>query len=481
MQDYISAINDTEALNLRASHQMLECFRAYDVRGVIGKTIDEHASHRIGYAAGIVMKAKSAIVGYDARATSSKFANSIALGLNEAGVDVTEIGLCGTEEVYAATVEFGADVGLMVTASHNPINYNGIKIIGPLARPLEVDSEFSKIASIARAPLPIAPHKSKLGKRRSASMEARAIYLKKLIEIVKPNNLPAIRVGVDCGHGAVGPTLMALSIKLKSRGSKIEIIAYNSDPDPKFPAGIPNPMRRDQNERLALWMRRDECHLGVAFDGDFDRCALLDDKGKLLEGENSVALLARTALLSDPKAAIIHDSRVTLALTESIRSLGGRATLSMTGHANFKRVLREKDAPYGGEYSGHHYYKDFYYCDSGMLTWLKVAELMAYSGLSLTELAAPMRKKFYASGEINFEIKEKELAFEAVYVAYAEKATSVDDLDGASYTFEDWRFNLRSSQTEDLLRLNVEVRGSSEFCDQNVKKISSLLLKYQRI
>ena len=221
MQDYISDINDTEALILRASHQMLECFKAYDVRGIIGETIDEHASHRIGYAAGIVMTAKSAIVGYDARATSSKFANSIAIGLNEAGVDVIEIGLCGTEEVYAATVEFGADVGLMVTASHNPINYNGIKIIGPQARPLEIDSEFSKIASIARAPLPAQPHKSKLGKRRPAAVEARAIYLEKVINIVKPNSLPAIRVGVDCGHGAVGPTLMALSMKLRSRGSKI--------------------------------------------------------------------------------------------------------------------------------------------------------------------------------------------------------------------------------------------------------------------
>jgi len=481
MQDYISDINDTEALILRASHQMLECFKAYDVRGIIGETIDEHASHRIGYAAGIVMKAKSAIVGYDARATSSKFANSIAIGLNEAGVDVIEIGLCGTEEVYAATVEFGADVGLMVTASHNPINYNGIKIIGPQARPLEIDSEFSKIASIARAPLPAQPHKSKLGKRRSAAVEARAIYLEKVINIVKPNSLPAIRVGVDCGHGAVGPTLMALSMKLRSRGSKIKIIAYNSEPDPKFPAGIPNPMRRDQNERLALWMRRDQCHLGVAFDGDFDRCALLDENGKLLEGETTVALLARTALLSDPKAAIIHDLRVTLALTESIRSFGGRAIVSMTGHPNFKRVLRKEDAPYGGEYSGHHYYKDFYYCDSGMLTWLKVAELMGCSGQSLTELAAPMRKEFHASGEINFEVRNKALAFKAVYVVYAEKATLVDDLDGASYTFKDWRFNLRASQTEDLLRLNVEVRGSSEFCDQNVKKISSLLVKYQRI
>ena len=481
MQDYISAINDTEALILRASHQMLECFKAYDVRGIIGETIDEHASHRIGYAAGIVMKAKSAIVGYDARATSSKFANSIAIGLNEAGVDVIEIGLCGTEEVYAATVEFGADVGLMVTASHNPINYNGIKIIGPQARPLEIDSEFSKIASIARAPLPAQPHKSKLGKRRSAAVEARAIYLEKMINIVKPNSLPAIRVGIDCGHGAVGPTLMALSMKLRSRGSKIKIIAYNSEPDPKFPAGIPNPMRRDQNERLALWMRRDQCHLGVAFDGDFDRCALLDENGKLLEGENTVALLARTALLSDPKAAIIHDLRVTLALTESIRSFGGRAIVSMTGHPNFKRVLRKEDAPYGGEYSGHHYYKDFYYCDSGMLTWLKVAELMGCSGQSLTELAAPMRKEFHASGEINFEVRNKALAFKAVNVVYAEKATLVDDLDGASYTFKDWRFNLRASQTEDLLRLNVEVRGSSEFCDQNVKKISSLLVKYQRI
>ena len=481
MQDYISDINDTEALILRASHQMLECFKAYDVRGIIGETIDEHASHRIGYAAGIVMTAKSAIVGYDARATSSKFANSIAIGLNEAGVDVIEIGLCGTEEVYAATVEFGADVGLMVTASHNPINYNGIKIIGPQARPLEIDSEFSKIASIARAPLPAQPHKSKLGKRRSAAVEARAIYLEKVINIVKPNSLPAIRVGVDCGHGAVGPTLMALSMKLRSRGSKIKIIAYNSEPDPKFPAGIPNPMRRDQNERLALWMRRDQCHLGVAFDGDFDRCALLDENGKLLEGENTVALLARTALLSDPKAAIIHDLRVTLALTESIRSFGGRAIVSMTGHPNFKRVLRKEDAPYGGEYSGHHYYKDFYYCDSGMLTWLKVAELMGCSGQSLTELAAPMRKEFHASGEINFEVRNKALAFKAVYVVYAEKATLVDDLDGASYTFKDWRFNLRASQTEDLLRLNVEVRGSSEFCDQNVKKISSLLVKCQRI
>ena len=481
MQDYISAINDTGPPNLRASHQMLECFNAYDVRGIIGETIDKHASHRIGYAAGIVMKAKSAIVGYDARATSSKFANSIAIGLNEAGVDVIEIGLCGTEEVYAATVEFGADVGLMVTASHNPINYNGIKIIGPQARPLEIDSEFSKIASIARAPLPAQPHKSKLGKRRSAAVEARATYLEKVINIVKPNSLPAIRVGVDCGHGAVGPTLMALSMKLRSRGSKIKIIAYNSEPDPKFPAGIPNPMRRDQNERLALWMRRDQCHLGVAFDGDFDRCALLDENGKLLEGENTVALLARTALLSDPKAAIIHDLRVTLALTESIRSFGGRAIVSMTGHPNFKRVLRKEDAPYGGEYSGHHYYKDFYYCDSGMLTWLKVAELMGCSGQSLTELAAPMRKEFHASGEINFEVRNKALAFKAVYVVYAEKATLVDDLDGASYTFKDWRFNLRASQTEDLLRLNVEVRGSSEFCDQNVKKISSLLVKYQRI
>ena len=481
MQNYISTINDRKAYSLRARQQMLECFKAYDVRGIIGDTIDEHAFYRIGYAAGVVMKAKSAIVGYDARATSSEFANAVAIGLTEAGADVIEIGLCGTEEVYAATAEFETDVGLMVTASHNPINYNGIKFIGPLARPLEVESEFSKIASIASAPLHKAPQNSMLGKRRSAAVEARAIYLEKLIDIVKPNNLPAIRVGVDCGHGAVGPTLMALSTKLKSRGSKIEIIAYNSEPDPNFPTGIPNPMRPDQNARLALWMRRDECHLGVAFDGDFDRCVLLDEDGKLLEGENSVALLARIALLSDPRAAMIHDPRVTLALTESIKSFGGRAIVSMTGHPNFKRVLRQEDAPYGGEYSGHHYYKDFYYCDSGMLTWLKVAEFMAYSGQSLTQLAAPMRKKFNASGEINFEIRDKALAFRAVCLAYTKKATLVDDLDGASYTFEDWRFNLRSSQTEDLLRLNVEVRGSSEFCDQNVKEISSLLVKSQHI
>ncbi len=319
MQNHISTINDTEALRLRASHQTLKCFKAYDVRGVIGETIDKHASHRIGYAAGIVMKAKFAIVGYDARATSSEFANAIAIGLTEAGVDVIEIGLCGTEEVYAATAEFGADVGLMVTASHNPINYNGIKIVGPMARPLEFESEFSKIASTARAPLPVSPHNSLLGKRRSAAVEARAVYLEKLIDIVKQQSFDApLEQTLD---DAVGPTLMALSMKLKSRGSKIEIIAYNSEPNPNFPAGIPNPMRPDQNARLALWMRRDDCHLGVAFDGDFDRCALLDENGKLLEGENSVALLARTALLSDPKAAIIHDTRVTLALREAIKEL----------------------------------------------------------------------------------------------------------------------------------------------------------------
>jgi phosphomannomutase len=451
----------------------LTCFKAYDIRGEIDVNIDEDMAYRIGRATAQHFKAKTVVIGFDARETSPTFAAAAARGVMDAGSDVLNIGMAGTEEMYWAVTEFGACAGIEVTASHNPINYNGMKIVKSGSRPLDDVEDFQKIkmlvGSQARA------QASSVGQKRDVAVDARHKYLDQLLSFIDVTELSPLKIVINSGNGAAGPTVDAIIDRLKAQGAPLEFIRVHHQPDSTFPNGIPNPLLPANHAATADVVMGTGADMGVAFDGDFDRCFFFDGAGQFVPGEYVVGLLAAIFLDKEAGGKIVHDPRVIWNTQDIVANKGGIKIQSKTGHAFIKQTMRAHEAVYGGEMSAHHYFRDFAYCDSGMIPWLLVAELVSKSKRSLSDWVRDRFDAFPSSGEINFRVDDAGAAIDRVLSIYSADALSLDETDGVSLAFRDWRFNLRRSNTEPLVRLNIECRGASENLKLRVEDISKLL------
>jgi len=462
----------------------LSAFKAYDIRGRIPDEINEDLARAVGRAYAGFVKPKRVVVGHDMRLTSPALAAALTRGLLESGVDVYDIGLCGTEGVYYATAAGdgagGAfDGGIMVTASHNPPDYNGMKFVREGSRPISADTGLKEMAAMIReGRLP--PPAAQAGKRHT--LDTRARYIDHLLSYIDRSKLRRLKVVVDPGNGGAGPFVDLLAPHLP-----FELIKVRHAPDGNFPNGVPNPMLEANRAPTIEAIRKHGADVGLAWDGDFDRCFFFDHTGRFIEGYYLVGLLAQSFLEREPGARIVHDPRLTWNTLDIVRTHGGVPVLCKSGHAFIKQKMREVDGAYGGEMSAHHYFRDFAYCDSGMVPWLLVLERICASGKSLADLVGERMRLFPCSGEINRRIPDVPGAIKAVQAHYAAQATSVDHTDGLSMEFEAaakagsgasagaWRLNLRGSNTEPLIRLNVEARGSEALMQQKTAEVLALL------
>jgi phosphomannomutase len=450
----------------------MTCFKAYDIRGRLGEELNERVAYRIGRAFAETLGARRVVLGRDCRASSEALAVAVADGLMAAGVEVIDLGLCGTEEMYFANTFHAACGGIEVTASHNPMDYNGMKMVKRGSAPLDPATEMPAIKALAES------GHFRVGRRSSSLAEApgtRSSYVDRVLSFVDIAALRPMTILVNAGNGAAGPTFDAIAEALAAKGAPIRFQRLHHDPDGSFPNGIPNPLLPENQPVTAAAVIAAGADFGVAWDGDFDRCFLFDHLGQFVPGEYVVGLLAEAFLAKEPGATIVHDPRVVWNTQDVIARAGGVAHASRTGHAFLKQALRDTGAVYGGEMSAHHYFRDFMACDSGMIPWLLVAELLGRSGQTLASHLADARAAFPSSGEINFRVTDAASAVARVRAALAKEVTSIDMLDGLSMTFPEWRLNLRSSNTEPLLRLNVETRGDPEALAARVAEVSALI------
>jgi len=444
----------------------IQCFKAYDVRGLVPDTLNEEVARRIGWAFAEVTGARKVAIGHDIRLTSPGLTDALAEGLMAHGTDVYDIGLCGTEEIYFATAHFDMDGGIMVTASHNPMDYNGLKLVGPGARPISGDSGLFEIRDTAESADRIPGH----GSGRRLALDARPAYIEHLLGYVTPERLAPLKIVMDAGNGGAGIVIESLAKHLP-----FDIVPVNFTPDGHFPNGIPNPLLPERRAACQQAIAADGADLGVAWDGDFDRCFLFDEKGTFIEGYYIVGLLAAAFLRKHPGEKIVHDPRLTWNTVDVVEAAGGIPVQSKTGHAFIKERMRLENAIYGGEMSAHHYFRDFFYCDSGMIPWLLVAELMSTTGKPLSELVGERMRAYPCSGEINFTVDDAAAAQARVRRALADSASDLDTTDGLSLEFEQWRLNLRPSNTEPMLRLNLETRGDPGLLNAKLALVSELI------
>ncbi len=447
----------------------MRCFKAYDIRGRLGEELNADVARTIARAFAEELGACRVVLGHDPRASSAELAAAAAAGLMQAGAEVLVLGLCGTEEMYFATDHLGAEAGIEVTASHNPMDYNGMKLVGPGARPL-TPVQFQAVKARAQA-----ADFTAAGAGRLTPVDPRAAYVARLLSFVDLSALRPLKIVVNAGNGAAGPTFDALAAALQAAGAPLEFIRLHHAPDGAFPNGIPNPLLPENQPATAEAVRAHGADLGVAWDGDFDRCFLFDESGAFVAGEYVVGLLAEVFLAKEPGAVIVHDPRVVWNTQDIVARAGGRAVMAPTGHAYLKAAMREHGAVYGGEMSAHHYFRDFMCCDSGMIPWLLVAELMGRSGQSLSALLAARRAAFPSSGEVNFTVVDAKKIIGKIAYSYGAQAEDVDHLDGHSFDMGAWRFNLRSSNTEPLLRLNVEAKDDAGLVALKLAELSAVI------
>jgi phosphomannomutase len=450
----------------------LSCFKAYDIRGRLGDELNEDIAYRIGRAYGQVIRPRSVVVGGDVRHTTESLKLALARGLMDAGSDVIDLGLTGTEEVYFATFHLGVDGGIEVTASHNPIDYNGMKLVREGARPISGDTGLRDIQAVAeRGEFGPSAHRGTL--TRQSTLPA---YVDHLLGYIDARSLKPLRLVVNAGNGAAGHVVDALEQRLAGLGAPLQFIKIHHEPNGSFPNGIPNPLLPENRSATAEAVVRHQADMGIAWDGDFDRCFLFDEAGQFVEGYYIVGLLAAAFLAKHPGERIVHDPRLTWNTVDIVRAAGGAPVQSKTGHAFIKERMRLEDAVYGGEMSAHHYFRDFAYCDSGMIPWLLVAELMSRSGRALSTLVRERVAAYPCSGELNYRVTDIAGTLERVMAHFASANPAIDRTDGLSLEFDDWRFNLRGSNTEPLLRLNVESRGNAQLVEQGVRCIEQLLV-----
>lgn len=447
----------------------LTCFKAYDIRGRVPDEINEDIAYRIGRAYAELIRPQSVVVGHDIRLTGPQLAAPLTRGLTEAGVDVLDIGLCGTEEVYFATWHLGAGGGIMVTASHNPADYNGMKLVREQAQPVSGDSGLDDIRRRAEQ-LAVASRVS--GGRRGAvsSVDSRGAYVGHLLGYIDRSRLKPLKLVVNAGNGSAGPVVDRLERELP-----FHMIKVQHEPDGRFPNGVPNPLLPENRAVTSAAIKSSNADFGIAWDGDFDRCFLFDERGEFIEGYYIVGMLAEAMLARAPGSRIVHDPRLVWNTREVVCANGGIPVQSKTGHAFIKERMRLEDAVYGGEMSAHHYFRDFAYCDSGMIPWLLVASLVSVAGRPLSELVAARIARFPCSGEINRRLTDPAAAMARVRERYLPFARSTDDTDGLGLEFDNWRFNLRMSNTEPVIRLNVESRGDAAVVSARTREVLGVL------
>jgi phosphomannomutase/phosphomannomutase/phosphoglucomutase len=446
----------------------LNSFKAYDVRGRIPDEINESLAYDIGRAYCGFVQPRRVAVGYDIRLSSPQLAQALKRGLMDSGCDVLDIGLWGTEGSYFATFAEKLDGGIMVTASHNPPDYNGMKFVREQARPISGDTGLQQMrAAIESQSFP--PKAALAGVERP--LDLRAKYLEHLLSYVDRSKLTGLKVVVNAGNGGAGLIIDQIESQLP-----FEFVKVNHEPDGTFPNGIPNPMLLENQAATADVVRSSKADIGLAWDGDYDRCFFFDEHGQFIEGYYLVGLLAEVFLKREPGARIVHDPRLTWNTQDIVRTHGGVPVLCKSGHAFIKQKMREVDGAYGGEMSAHHYFRQFSYCDSGMIPWLLVLQVICERGQSLSQLVGERMRLFPASGEINRRLTGDPKAILArVRGLYESKAVAIDFTDGLSLEFPEWRFNLRSSNTEPLVRLNVESRGNEALMKEKTAEILALL------
>jgi phosphomannomutase len=444
----------------------ITCFKAYDVRGRIPDQLNEEIAHRIGRAFAEVVKPRQVVVGHDIRLTSEAIKAALVAGLLEQGVDVYDIGLCGTEEIYFATSHAGMDGGVVVTASHNPKDYNGMKFVREESRPISGDTGLFDIKALAELDefVPAA----KAGQLHP--LDTAAAYVEHLLSYVDVAALKPLKIVVDAGNGGAGRVIDLLEPHLP-----FEFIKLHHQPDGNFPNGVPNPLLVENRAAAIAAVREHNADLGIAWDGDFDRCFFFDESGEFIEGYYVVGLLAEAFLKQQGPARVVHDPRLVWNTIDIVESLGGEAVQSKTGHAFIKERMRKENAVYGGEMSAHHYFRDFAYCDSGMIPWLLVTGLICASGQPLSTLVAQRVAAYPCSGEINRTIDDPAAVLARAEDQYREQALSIEHVDGLSMDMGDWRFNLRMSNTEPVVRLNVESRADEALMAAKTGELLALI------
>lgn len=460
----------------------LTCFKLYDIRGKLGDELNPDIAYRIGHAYALYLinlidnlKPKTVILGGDIRLTSNELKLSLANGLMDAGVNVIDLGLTGTEEIYFATTYLNADGGIQVTASHNPINYNGMKLVREQSKPISSDSGLLEIQAIAEHNI------LKICKKKGSYQEKSILsdYVKHLLGYIDLSNIQPIKIVTNSGNGVASHVIDYIEEEFNSLNLSVEFIKINHVPDGTFPNGIPNPLLPECRLDTSNAVKKYGADIGIAWDGDFDRCFFFDENGEFIEGYYIVGLLAESFLKKNPGEKIIHDPRLTWNTIDIINTTGGYPIMSKTGHAFIKERMRTEDAIYGGEMSAHHYFRDFFYCDSGMIPWLLVIELLSIKKKKLSQLVNDRIIKYPASGEINLKIINSKDAVKYIRDYYNSSALAINTIDGLSMEFENWRFNLRESNTEPLIRLNIESKNDHSLMNIKKNELLTILNQYK--
>lgn len=445
-----------------------KAFKAYDVRGVYPDEVNEELAYRVGRIFSAMFAAETVVVGHDIRLSGRSIVDALTEGLRHGGTKVYDIGQCGTEMIYFATAHLRADGGIMVTASHNPKEYNGMKLVRRDSRPISADTGLKEIGEMAIAANFV--HQLVPGKAMGTveKLDIMPDYIEHLLTYVDKSALKPMKIVANPGNGGAGPILKELAKHLP-----FEFITLNETPDGTFPNGVPNPLLLPNREATAKVVREHKADLGIAWDGDFDRCFLFDENADFIEGYYIVGLLAEVFLQKEPGAKIMYDPRLTWNTEAILEKNGGVPVRCKSGHAFMKECMRANGVLYGGEMSAHHYFRDFSYCDSGMIPWLLVTELMCRSGKKLSQLVGERVEMFPCSGEINRKVEDSAAILAALAEKYADGQQ--DHMDGLSVAYDNWRFNVRVSNTEPVMRLNLETKGDVKLMEEKTKELLALI------
>ncbi|MEG2826936.1 MAG: phosphomannomutase CpsG [Acinetobacter sp.] len=442
----------------------LTCFKAYDIRGKLGEELNEDIAYKIGRAYGQIYQPKTVVIGCDVRLSSEALKQATIRGLNDAGVNVLDLGMTGTEEVYFGAFHLDVQGGIEITASHNPMDYNGMKLVRENSRPISADTGLKEIRALAEK----AEFSEVAQKGTTQNYNILPEFIEHLMTYIDVSKIRPIKLVVNAGNGAAGHVVDAIQAKFEALNVPIEFVKIHHEADGTFPNGIPNPLLIENRDSTSDAVLKHQADMGIAWDGDFDRCFLFDEKGQFIEGYYIVGLLAQAFLLKQSGEKIVHDPRLVWNTLDVVEQYQGVAVQSKSGHAFIKDVMREHNAVYGGEMSAHHYFRDFAYCDSGMIPWLLAIAVLSETKQSLSTLVENMITKFPCSGEINFKVADTQTTIQKIFDHYDEQKPVIDYTDGVSLDFGEWRLNVRASNTEPLLRLNIESRR-----DQNPKSIQA--------
>lgn len=427
-----------------------EVFKAYDVRGLYGDEIDEEGMERVGAAYVQLTGARTVVVGHDVRLSSPSMAAAFIDGARAAGADVTALGNAATEMVYFAVASGGYDGGVAITASHNPPEYTGAKMVVQGALPLAGDSGIGEVGRLALGG-PAAPAAT-----RGALREDHGLldpFVEKCLSFVDPEGITGLRVVMDAANGMAGMYMPPVLERID-----VDAVPYFFELDGRFPNHLPNPLLEENREFIQGAVVDERADLGIAWDGDADRCFFIDEAGGFVAGDFLTALLARHILEESGPATVIYDLRASWAVRDAILAAGGTPDEYRVGHAFIKRRMREVDAVFAGEVSGHYYFRDFTFADTGLVPALLVMQMLARADRTLSEMVADLRTRYHISGEINSTVPDAAAAIDRLRAHYADGAQG--DMDGLSVAYDDWHFNVRPSNTEPLLRLNLESLAS---------------------